>query len=233
MLYHALGTIESFSALKYRAEQASFRVGRFSQGSSLKARSFRTIYLFLNGLFVFIVDIHKPVVHPILYKLFAGKGLGLGNLIFMVGKNQILAPSMDVKTLAKIALAHGGTLNVPAGSSRSPGAVPGGLSGFGRFPQGEIHGVAFVGIHGNAGPGNHVIGVAAGQLAIALKGGNGEKHITALHIIGFALANEVFNELDNITNVLGGLGLNGGSQHMGLVLSSPTFGSRHQVSTVK
>jgi len=35
MLYHALETIESFSALKYRAEQASFRVGRFSQGSSL------------------------------------------------------------------------------------------------------------------------------------------------------------------------------------------------------
>jgi len=44
---------------------------------------------------------------PVMDKLASGCPPALGQLIFMVGKGQVLAAAMDVKNIAKIFAAHG------------------------------------------------------------------------------------------------------------------------------
>src|SRR3990172_7897004 len=87
----------------------------------------------------------EAVVDPVADEgLYAGEGLGLGDLVLVMGEDQVLAPAVDVDLLAQVLEGHGRALDVPAGAARPPGAVPGGLARLGRFPEGEVAGVLLV-----------------------------------------------------------------------------------------
>ncbi len=59
-------------------------------------------------------------MEPILGQRFAGEGLGNGNLILMMGKNQIAAGGMNVHSLTQIPGGHCRTFNMPSRSYISP-----------------------------------------------------------------------------------------------------------------
>ena len=79
--------------------------------------------------------------------------LGLGDLILVMGKDEILPPGVDIKGLPQMLLDHGGALNMPAWSACAPGGTPGGFSWFRRLPQSEVYGraLSFIYIYPGAG----------------------------------------------------------------------------------
>ena len=85
-----------------------------------------------------IINIQKSIVHPVSCKGLAVCCLRLGNLIFMMGEDQILAACMDINFLAQILLAHYGALNMPAGTALAPWRYPVGLSFLLGLPENEI-----------------------------------------------------------------------------------------------
>jgi len=70
---------------------------------------------------LFVVDVDEAVVQPVAHELAAVGRLGLGDLVFVVGKDQVLAAAVEVEGLAQEFLAHGRTLDVPARSPLAPG----------------------------------------------------------------------------------------------------------------
>ena len=57
-------------------------------------------------------------------KCLAGNALALGNLVFVMRKNQIDAPRMQVKRLSEILHAHGTAFDMPSWSAFSPWRFP-------------------------------------------------------------------------------------------------------------
>src|SRR6185437_3460577 len=83
--------------------------------------------------------VQGAVVGPVVDKwLLAGDGFTLGDFVFVVGEDQVSRSPMNIYPVAQLCPDHGRALDVPAGPSRTPGAVPPGLAGLGRFPEGEI-----------------------------------------------------------------------------------------------
>ena len=75
-----------------------------------------------------------PEVHPGVVQA----ALALGDLVLVVGEDEVHAAAVDVDALAQELHAHGRALDVPAGAARSPGALPGGLAGLGGLPEHEV-----------------------------------------------------------------------------------------------
>src|SRR5690606_34103582 len=71
------------------------------------------------------LDRHEAVVHPVTGEGSAVGGLALRDLVFVVREDEVLAAAMDVEGLAQVAGAHGGALDVPTGTPRTPWALPG------------------------------------------------------------------------------------------------------------
>src|SRR5712692_2002765 len=90
----------------------------------------------------FFTDAHKAVVHPHIHELFAGRGLALRNLIFMMRELQIHAAAVNIEMMAQASRGHRRTFDMPAGTTLAPGRVPTRLAGLGRFPQYEIERIA-------------------------------------------------------------------------------------------
>ena len=63
-------------------------------------------------------------MHPVVDVLTAERALTLGNFIFVVGKDVVHSPGVNVEPLAQILVGHGRAFNVPAGESFPPGAGP-------------------------------------------------------------------------------------------------------------
>ncbi|MPN53872.1 hypothetical protein SDC9_201540 [bioreactor metagenome] len=73
-------------------------------------------------------------MHPI-----AGKGLArgrfaLGDFVFVMGEDQILAAGVNIEGGAQKLHAHGAAFDMPARPAHSPGGGPSGFAGFGAFP---------------------------------------------------------------------------------------------------
>ena len=66
-------------------------------------------------------------------------------LAFVVGELEVHAAAVDVESLAKIFLAHGGALKMPAGEAFAPGRGPvHDMLGSGFLPQREVGRVALL-----------------------------------------------------------------------------------------
>src|SRR5690348_12398970 len=63
-------------------------------------------------------------VQPVFDEGPAGRAFALGNLVLVMGKNQILAAQMEVKTFSEHFHAHGAALDVPAGPAFTPRTRP-------------------------------------------------------------------------------------------------------------
>ena len=120
----------------------------------------------------------QPVVHPVAdERLLARDPLGLGDLVLVVGEDEVLASAVDVELLAEEGQRHRRALDVPPGAAPPPGTVPGRLPGLRRLPEDKIHRVLFSRIHVDAGAGLHLFERAAGEPAVIRKFRHPEKHI--------------------------------------------------------
>ena len=93
---------------------------------------------------LFGVDRNEPVVQPVFnHRLFARKGFGLGDFIFMMRENEVTAAAVEVKGIAEVLMAHGRAFDVPARTAFAPGAVPCRFARFSTLPEGKVHGIVF------------------------------------------------------------------------------------------
>ena len=159
-----------------------------------------------------IVDVDEAVVHPVLGKGLAGRALGLGDLVFVVGEHQVLAAAVDVDGLAQVLHTHGGALDVPAGAALAERRLPVGLAGLSGLPQREVHRMLLVLVHLDARASLQILQVLAGELAVAAKG-LGVKVDAVAALIGQALVHQLLHQRDDLGDVLGGLGVDGGLAH--------------------
>jgi hypothetical protein len=157
----------------------------------------------------------QPVAHE---GLLAGVGLGLGDLVLVVRENEVLAAAVYVDLLPQVLEGHGGALDVPAGPSGAPGAVPGRLAGLGGLPEGEVHGVllALAGLH--SGAGHHVVQVAPGELPVVVLPLHPIVDVAVLlprrrrGRVRVAPLDERLDHLDHLRDFLGGAGVLVGGQ---------------------
>ena len=103
---------------------------------------------------------------------------------------------------------------MPAGASLAPRAFPVGFAGLGAFPKGEVQRIfLFVAGH-DARAGTQVVGRAARQFAVAGEGAHAEIHVAGRRGVGFAVGDEALGEAEHFLNVLRGLGLDVGADHV-------------------
>ena len=143
-------------------------------------------------------------MHPEPGERLSGRGLGLGNLVLVVGELQVDPASVDVEALAKICHRHRGAFQVPSRPSRAEGAVPARLPRAGRLPEHEVAGVVlviFVGVHPGARA--DAAGVQAGELAVLGPAADAKVRRTGV-AIGVARALDASDEPEHLGNVLGG-----------------------------
>src|SRR5690606_31780461 len=112
------------------------------------------------------LDLDEAVVHPdVGHHLRAVGAARLGDLVFVVGEDQVQPAAVDVEGLAETGGGQGRALDVPARTPPTPGAVPAGLLGRGQLPQHAIPGVLLVAVDGYAGAGLLLVEIALGQFA--------------------------------------------------------------------
>ncbi len=90
-----------------------------------------------------VIHIDVAIVYPVMGKRHAIAAFALGNLIFMVRKNEVLPAAVDINCFAKVAANHCRTLDVPPGAAVSPWRIPIRFTGFCTFPQGKVHCILF------------------------------------------------------------------------------------------
>ena len=94
------------------------------------------------------------------------------------------------------------------GPTRSPGAFPRGLTGFGALPQDEIHGVFFILIHLDARAGDHAVQSPVAEFAVVVLAGHAEIDVAGGGI-SMASINQPGNGVDDPWNLAGGSGIFG------------------------
>src|SRR5260370_3684612 len=110
---------------------------------------------------------------------------------------------MDIERLAQILRAHRRAFDMPAWPTLTPWAVPRGLPGFTRFPQGKIERRALALVDFDARSGLQLVDVFPGQLAVARKSGDGIIDV-AVDPVGEPLGFEPFDDLDDLGDILRG-----------------------------
>src|SRR5712691_10262982 len=106
-------------------------------------------------------------VEPITDKVLSRGGFALRDFVFVMGKGEVDAASVNVDRLTEILHGHRGALDVPAGAAATDGCVPEMLAGFGSFPEGKIAGAFFfVAVDIDAGAGLDAGDIDLGELAV-------------------------------------------------------------------
>ena len=135
--------------------------------------------------------------------------LGLGDLVLVVGEDQIDAAGVDVEPLAKVLHGHGRALDVPSGEPLAPRAVPSHQPvGPCLLPQGEVLGVAFVRVD------LELLAMARPELVervareLSVFGERADVVVDGpVDLVRVAVLDQTFRELDHLGDVLGGLGV--------------------------
>ena len=119
----------------------------------------------------------------------AGEGhagcLGLGDLVLVVGEDEVAAAAVDVEAGAQVAQPHGGALDVPARAPLAPGAVPEVivLAGLGGLPDGEVERVLLARLGLDTGRFGELVDALVGELAVLRKAAH-PKVDAALGLVG-------------------------------------------------
>ena len=73
-------------------------------------------------------------MHPVAGEALAAIGLGLRDLVFVVGEDQVLTTCMQIEAVSEILHGHYGALDVPARASGADGGLPLGFARLRGFP---------------------------------------------------------------------------------------------------
>ena len=161
-----------------------------------------------------IVHVDEAVVHPVAGELAAVGTLALGDLVLVVGEDEVLTAAVEVDGLAQMGAAHGAALDVPARTAHAVGALPCGFAGLCGLPDGEVGGVFLqVVLHLAAQlavAALEVVQLEVAQLAVLGVALDAEVDIAVLGDIGVAALDEVFHDVEDLLDVLGSAGLDGG-----------------------
>ena len=143
-----------------------------------------------------LLAVHKQVlaVIPVVGEGGAVAALALGDLVFVVGEEQVHAAGMEVDGVAEVLFTHGAALDVPAGAALAPGRRPEVIAivGFVALPEGEVGAVFFfvgvvsLGFAGKGGACTELALFDAGKRAIAGKGGDLEVNGSVVGAVGVA-----------------------------------------------
>ncbi len=125
------------------------------------------------------------------------RAFALRDFVFMVGELQVDATGVDVDGVAQVRLGHRRAFDVPAGAPVAPGGIPTRQVAGRRLPQHEIARIALVRRHFHARTGEHLLGIAARQLAVALEAGHGEQHM-AFRGIGMPVVDQALDHVDDL-----------------------------------
>ena len=144
-------------------------------------------------------DQQEARVHPEVRELLAGERLRLRDFVFVVRKDEVFAAEMDVEALAQVLHAHGGALDVPAGTAGTDLGVPALLAGFGSLPQGEVAGIVFVVfVDVDARAVGHAGEVLLAELAVRREAGDAEVVRAFVGAIGVAGADQSGDEVRHL-----------------------------------
>ena len=141
----------------------------------------------------------------------AGARLGLGDLALVVWKDQVLAATVEVERLSEIFHGHRRTLDVPARTSGTPRAVPRRLARFRALPEREITRVALALVDLDAGAGEELVEVLAGEPAVGREATDLEIDV-AVDRVGVTGRHQPSDELDHLRHVLRRLRVDVGGQ---------------------
>ena len=133
----------------------------------------------------------------------AVRAFALRHLVLVVRELQVDTAGVDVDALAQVGGGHGRAFDVPARAAAPPGRVPARQIVAGGLPQHEVAGAALVRRHLDPGTGEHLVGVAAGQLAVAWEGVDREQHV-AFGRVGVAGVDQPPDHLHHLRDVRGG-----------------------------
>src|SRR5882762_4700205 len=134
-------------------------------------------------------------MQPMTHERFSGERDRLGDLIFVVRKNQIHSARMNVDDFAQIANGHHGALDVPAGTTWSNRSFPEGLAVLRRLPQNKIPRIILlVGIDVHPRAGTHSRKIVVRKFSVVWKTGD-TKINGAVAAIGETLVGQYLNGL--------------------------------------
>ena len=133
----------------------------------------------------------------------ARRALALGDLVFVVREDEILAAAVDIQRLAEVFHAHRRAFDMPARTAHPPWRFPRRLARLLRLPDGEIHRMALVRVNVDARAALQILKVLAAELAVA-----GERlrivvNVAVVAGIGQALVDQLLNQRDDIRDMLG------------------------------
>ena len=132
-----------------------------------------------------------------------GRGLALGDLVLVVGEDEVHAPGVDVERGPEVGHAHRGALDVPAGPSRADGRVPGRLAGLGALPQREVPDIVLaVLVRLDPLPHPHGVRVQARQPPVGRPRGDPEEDRPVVGPVGVPLLEQRTDELGDLRDVL-------------------------------
>ena len=121
----------------------------------------------------------------------------LRDLVLVVGEDEVDAAAVDVEGLAEKRPGHRRAFEVPARPPRPPGRRPGRLARLRGFPEDEVHRVALVGRHLDAGAGDHLVERTVRQAAVVRHRSDVEEHVP-LGRIGIAPLDQLADEADHV-----------------------------------
>ena len=156
-----------------------------------------------------VIHTHKTVMHPKMSEWLARGAFALGNFVFVVGKLEVGAAAVDVKSLAQSGAAHGRALDVPARSASAKFTRPFGVSrlfGLGGFPQHKVQRVFLAIQHCHAFAGAQLVQRLARQLAVASELAHRVIHITIAGAVGQALALQLADQGQHLRHIFGRAG---------------------------
>ena len=162
---------------------------------------------------LFVVDIEEGGVHPVMCEGLSVGRLGLGDLVLVMGEDQILPSRMNVDLIAQILFAHHRAFDVPARPSVAPGGFPGGLAFLFGLPEHEIQGILLLIFAGNqqgALAALQIVQIFMGELPVLRKAPGPEIDRSVRRHIGVPLFDEGLDHLLHAADFLGGEGMGGG-----------------------
>ena len=164
-----------------------------------------------------IINVQKCVVHPVVGKGLAVGRLALGDLILVVGEDQVLAAGVDVDLVAQIFLGHHRALDVPAGAALAPRGLPVRLPLLLRLPEHEVGGILLSLLAGHLDlPESRleIVQILVGQLAVILELLHAVVDGAVLRPVGVPLLDQGLDHLQHAADLLRGQGMGGGGLHI-------------------
>ena len=124
----------------HREQQVADRLGRGALRQQVPERE-----LIAQGLrHLLSLDDQEFGVKPVVHERLPRRSLALGDLVLMMGKDQVGAAAVDVEGLAQVLHAHRRAFDVPAGPAGADFGLPEVLPFLRRLPEREVARVLFV-----------------------------------------------------------------------------------------